>query len=208
MKMRLILSAAVLGTLILGSCGTSNEVVGGGILQKRKYTKGYNVSWNKNNSGNNSINKEENKIEEDVLGNNHSFIESYENSDVAVISDEITFVSVEKKQSELNEIVLIDTGSSSDLPAVNEVEKNSHKKNTSDFKEKVFKNMETKLSSQKKHAGGDTDQVLIVILCFLLPPLAVYLFEGSWTKRCTVNLILTLLCGLPGVIHALVVVLS
>ena len=64
----------------------------------------------------------------------------------------------------------------------------------------------------KKNDGGNNglraDTVLLVILCFLLPPLAVYLYEGSWTSRCTVNLILTLLCGIPGVIHGLIVVLS
>lgn len=53
-----------------------------------------------------------------------------------------------------------------------------------------------------------TDQVLLVVLCFLLPPLAVYLYEGSWTERCTVNLILSLLCGIPGIIHALIVILE
>jgi uncharacterized membrane protein YqaE (UPF0057 family) len=56
--------------------------------------------------------------------------------------------------------------------------------------------------------ASETDKVLLVVLCFFLPPLAVYLYEGSWTKRCTVNLILTLLCGLPGLIHALVVILG
>jgi len=60
----------------------------------------------------------------------------------------------------------------------------------------------------KKSSRDDVDKVVIIILCFFIPPLAVYLFEGSWTSRCTLNLILTLLCGLPGIIHALVVVLK
>lgn len=59
-----------------------------------------------------------------------------------------------------------------------------------------------------KPAAPETDKVLLIILAILLPPLAMYLYEGSWTSRCTVNLILTLLCGLPGVIHALVVILG
>ena len=63
-------------------------------------------------------------------------------------------------------------------------------------------------SESKKSYKDDVDEVVIIVLCFLLPPLAVYLFEGSWTKRCTINLILTLLCGIPGVIHALLVVLK
>jgi uncharacterized membrane protein YqaE (UPF0057 family)/PBP1b-binding outer membrane lipoprotein LpoB len=52
------------------------------------------------------------------------------------------------------------------------------------------------------------DVALLVVLAFFLPPLSVYLYEGSWTSRCTTNLILTLLCGLPGLIHALIVVLE
>lgn len=54
----------------------------------------------------------------------------------------------------------------------------------------------------------DTDLVLLVILAILLPPVAVFLYEDSWTSRCTLNLILTLLCFFPGMIHALVVILG
>jgi len=54
----------------------------------------------------------------------------------------------------------------------------------------------------------DDNTVLLIVLCFLLPPLAVYLYFNEWNKTCTINLILTLLCGLPGVIHALYVILS
>jgi len=53
----------------------------------------------------------------------------------------------------------------------------------------------------------DDDTILLVVLAFLLPPLAVYLKYGEAGKPFIVNCILTLLCGLPGVIHALVHVL-
>lgn len=55
--------------------------------------------------------------------------------------------------------------------------------------------------------ASDTDTLLLVILCFLLPPLAVYLKYNEAGKPFIVNVILTLLCGLPGVIHALIHVL-
>lgn len=64
------------------------------------------------------------------------------------------------------------------------------------------------LTADAPVSAPETDKVLLVILAILIPPLAMYLYEGSWTKRCTVNLILTLLCGLPGMIHALVVILG
>lgn len=63
--------------------------------------------------------------------------------------------------------------------------------------------------NSEKQNSAQPDEVLLIILAILLPPLAMYLYEGStWTSRCTLNLILTLLCGLPGVIHALIVILG
>ena len=70
----------------------------------------------------------------------------------------------------------------------------------------------TKMAKKVKsifNALGEVDEVLIIILAIVLPPLGLYFYEGeTWTKRCTVNLILTLLCGLPGMIHALVIILG
>lgn len=59
----------------------------------------------------------------------------------------------------------------------------------------------------KTTSSGDDDLVLLIILCFLLPPLAVYLKYNEAGKPFIINIILTLLCGIPGVIHALVHVL-
>ncbi len=53
----------------------------------------------------------------------------------------------------------------------------------------------------------DDDLILLIILSFLLPPLAVYLKYDEAGKPFIINIILTLLCGLPGIIHALVHVL-
>jgi uncharacterized membrane protein YqaE (UPF0057 family) len=64
------------------------------------------------------------------------------------------------------------------------------------------------VANEDDSTTDDTDLVLLVILAILLPPVAVYLYEDSWTSRCTLNLILTLLCWFPGVIHALIVILS
>ncbi|RYF79670.1 MAG: YqaE/Pmp3 family membrane protein [Chitinophagaceae bacterium] len=49
---------------------------------------------------------------------------------------------------------------------------------------------------------------MLVILAILLPPLAVYLHEGTTNTRFWISLLLTLLLWLPGVIYALIVVLE
>jgi len=71
-----------------------------------------------------------------------------------------------------------------------------------------LKQKNSKVSSVKNNKSkDDTDLILMIVLCFFIPPLAVFLKEGQqWTERCTLNLILTFLCGIPGVIHALIVV--
>ncbi len=51
----------------------------------------------------------------------------------------------------------------------------------------------------------EANLILEVILCFLLPPLAVFLHSGIGTPF-WINLILTLLFWLPGIIHGLLVV--
>ncbi|MCB0592545.1 MAG: YqaE/Pmp3 family membrane protein [Lewinellaceae bacterium] len=55
---------------------------------------------------------------------------------------------------------------------------------------------------------NDTDLLLLVILAILLPPLGMYIYEGSATDRFWISLLLTLLFFLPGVIYTLVVILG
>lgn len=54
---------------------------------------------------------------------------------------------------------------------------------------------------------SDVPVILLVILAFLLPPLAVFLHRGIGTEF-WISLILTLLVWVPGVIYALLVVLD
>ena len=50
-------------------------------------------------------------------------------------------------------------------------------------------------------------KILLVILCFFIPPLAVYLKTNN-AKTTIINLLLSFLFFIPGVIHALWVVLT
>lgn len=61
-----------------------------------------------------------------------------------------------------------------------------------------------------KKAGSEpsTNTVLLAILAVLLPPLAVYLHEGTINGKFWLSLLLTLLFWIPGVIYALILVLG
>jgi uncharacterized membrane protein YqaE (UPF0057 family) len=51
------------------------------------------------------------------------------------------------------------------------------------------------------------NKVLQVILCFFVPPLAVYLKKGTIDSDFWINLVLTFLGGIPGLLHGLYIVL-
>jgi uncharacterized membrane protein YqaE (UPF0057 family) len=51
------------------------------------------------------------------------------------------------------------------------------------------------------------NKILQVIVCFFIPPLAVYMKNGKIDNAFWINVVLTLLGGVPGLLHALYVVL-
>ena len=63
-------------------------------------------------------------------------------------------------------------------------------------------------AAKKAGKAPSTNTLLLVILALLLPPLAVYLHQGEINGKFWLNLVLTLLFFIPGVIHALIVVLG
>ena len=78
-------------------------------------------------------------------------------------------------------------------------------------KKERLKNAKNLLKEYKKQksAGDDvsTNEILLAILCIILPPLAVYLHQGKVTNnKFWISLVLTLLLLLPGIIYSLLVV--
>jgi len=62
--------------------------------------------------------------------------------------------------------------------------------------------------AERKAGEASTNTLLLVILAILLPPLAVYLHEGVINSKFWIDLLLTLLFYLPGLIYALIVILG
>lgn len=72
---------------------------------------------------------------------------------------------------------------------------------------KEVKSLMKEYKANKATATGSTDKVLLAILAILLPPLAVYLHEGTTNSTFWISVLLTLLFWIPGVIFALITVL-
>ena len=57
-------------------------------------------------------------------------------------------------------------------------------------------------------AKKKANTLLLIIIAILLPPLAVYLAQNGVKKHFWINLILCIFLWIPGILHALWVVLS
>ena len=55
--------------------------------------------------------------------------------------------------------------------------------------------------------SGDINKIFLIVMCFLLPPLAVYYLRGSG-KQFWNALLLTCLLWLPGVLYALIIIIE
>jgi len=199
-KFALLLTAAFSMTLILDSCS----------VQKRYHRKGFTVNWN-----NASVNMKKNRkvvhtesIQEDAIVSNtiekKKLTKNYEtpvsmdiaSTSVAAPTLTNTAPSIAAHSSVKNQAVTF----TNTAKAMSKEDAKSTKKAAKKIIKAIKKN-------QKQDAKTDT---IIYLLLILLVPfgttISMYLYEGSWTGRVTANLLLTLLCGLPGLIHALVVI--
>ncbi len=70
---------------------------------------------------------------------------------------------------------------------------------------KVFKEYK---AAKKAHKAPAANSLLQIIFAILIPPLGVYLHEGVINNKFWIDLILTLLFFIPGMIYALIVVLG
>ncbi len=221
MKIKFGILSLIAG-IILASCSTGNDVVSGRGIQKRKYNDGYYISWKNNNGKSETDNKEsvKNSSEENLAENKSenlktniqpenekrlSYIVETGNEDFILTQEELN---TENESNEISSPLVVTK------PGIRAMTiKPGRLLETATNIKKVSENF---------GASGDVMLILLVILCFILPPLAVFLFEGA-SSRFWIDLILFiigiavvgwLLNGLSGlallvsVIFALLIVLG
>ncbi len=96
------------------------------------------------------------------------------------------------------------------LQTMTKEEKKAFRKDVKHFaKTKDFETLSSayNINSPEDVNATDTNTLLLVIIAILLPPLAVFLYEGEINKNFWINLLLTLLLYIPGLIHALILIL-
>lgn len=184
MKTKNLLWVALLGIAV--SCTVS----------KRIDKWGYKVSFNKNNQS--ELSSEEVAVTPVEEKTNATFkvVEPKHSNQVI---DETTAVAVEANSPQ----VIVKSAKNINTKHASEIASVKLNKKAERIMAKLNSN-EAKASNSSR-----TENWVYILLIFLVPfgtTISMYLYEGSWTKRVTSNLLLTLLCGLPGLIHALVVI--
>lgn len=187
---KLLFSLAIVG--ILGACS----------VDKRLYRPGYNIKWN-NSTAKTETNKKTTEtpvLETESVAtlSEETLTASTDNSFVPLAKPENVFFAANK---ETNKAVVAANNST---VTANEAVKHYSKKELRKELIKEYKNA--------KKSPNDDHILLLVLLTLFVPfgsTIAVYLYEGhQWTSRVTTNLILSILCFLPGMIHGLVVILG
>lgn len=199
-KLSLLLVIAFMTTLFLDSC----------TVQKRYHRKGFNVNWNHTSIGSKkdkskisyeAIDEEitevkESRASENVIENETSDISKESSFDFASSTDEVAILASLPTENKLNTNKRIEI--EAEKKSTFDAQKKSIKKNIEVRKKKI---VESKNTSNKTMDGLT---IILIILCFILPPLAVAIATDLDLKPIIWNLILCFLGVIPGIIHALI----
>jgi len=178
------------------SCSTSNDVAGKFGIQKRKYTKGFSISKFKKISKSNSNDNQEILVENSTPKTNTiqeaKTKEVKHNSTSNVVNN-----TLEKENLSTLKPVLVQTKKNKVITL-----KDNYK--SKEVKQIIKKKVKNTIATIKSTSSDD--EILYYILAFLIPFLAVGLVTDWDLGQVLLNVFLTMLCGIPGIIHAIIVV--
>ena len=161
-------------------------------MEKRHYQSGYYIDW-KNNSKNTAVvrTKSDNldKINSKTI--DQSQFSASTNEDIILNSSKISEVSTVKTEQKVNEVKASDKAQT---------------KLTVKDKIAAVKAVNKMKKAAKRSDADGIPTVLLFVLAVLLPPIAVGLVTDWDLEQTLISLGLTILCWLPGIIHAIIVV--
>ena len=232
MKKVSILSLVTILMIVISSCGSSNNVVNNHGITKRKYNKGFFFQRNSNLRTANSEVKDERANADKTLAKQEKVDAKRAQKESA--KQKTTVEQTLAAENAANQSTTNAAEVERTLTA-QENERSSDGASTSEPETQAFTSRETidqqpisnRNNTRKKHTNGaaggsDVELVLLVILAIILPPLAVFLFEGA-TSRFWIDLVLAILgfgigfgilhgiwglLGLISIIYALLIVLQ
>ena len=231
MKKVSILSLVTILMIVISSCGSSNNVVNNHGITKRKYNKGFFFQRNSNLRTANTEVKDERANAEKTLAKQEKVDAKRAkkvNAKEQVNVEKTVATHVESTNSSVytaeveRPISAQENERSSDGVSGSEQESTTTSSRETMDRESIADRYESLKKDSRGAAGGSSvNIILLVILALIIPPLAVFLYEGA-TTRFWIDLVLALLgygigigfgglfplLGLISVIYALLIVLE
>lgn len=204
--------SAVAVVLVLASCSRDNSVASNHGIQKRKYTGGFHIDWNKKYKSTKESKNEKPEIayNEEIETIPASVVETKSAKNIA--HPEKTFATNESIQrvtvDENQPVKTLFTPSRKSAEKLNEQPtstrgiKDEKTEATNNFT--ALKKMAKAAKKEHKNNGG-IDPIVYILLCIFIPFVAVGLATDWNMKDVLINILLCCLCGIPGIIHAFIV---
>ena len=190
-------------------------------IERRYHRTGFNVNWN-NTSVRMKTDKHHQSASEEIASEEVATVDKKSNKSAVNVVSNYTDLNESAVAVSSNDITSVMENSVNEAPSIANpsISKESVKlsksvSNNNDFKSSIESRKGTqklimKAKNKVLNSGASSPEPWVYALLILLVPfgttISMFLYEGSWTKRVTVNLILTMLCGIPGLIHALVII--
>lgn len=206
--MKKIILFGIGAMLIISSC----------TIEKRVYMRGYNIEWN------NHLGKfKKDKVQDEDLSYSDVEIapETTKNSSKkevlvlngeVIIGDETTSIEMPTNGMSLEEVASTNVPAQQNnaaeqkakLPAITKsiIDHKASESSTITSKRKIIQSAK----SLKEFSKDEVPTILLYVLCFFIPFLAVGLATDWDVTAVVINLLLCFLFFLPGVIHAIIVV--
>ena len=201
--MKKLLLAVLLVGFAISSCS----------IEKRLHQKGFNVEWNKNLGSFKKDKKEKQDyvsseaVEEIAVVSNKTTKTPSVNNNSAISVDGVTLNESNDASVFVEDITTNEVNSEvSSVVNNTKTEKVNSSSKASSSKEVASNKTMNSTKIVKKANNKDVSKGLLYLLCFFIPWLAVGLATDWDMKTVLINLLWTLLCGIPGIIHAIIVV--
>ena len=197
MKNILLVAASIL--FLVASC----------TVEKRVYRNGFNVQWHAMNGHSKKDKNMEISSVEEVETVAKVVISPKDNSKTASVYEMPTQEVITVAQND--EASIQSSSIATTAPVVNvkgmadqTIAINQNIKEAKQISKQEIKALKKAVKSQKK--SDDVPVGLLYVLCFFFPFVAVGLVTDWDIKAVLINILLTALCGIPGIIHAFIVV--
>ena len=201
--MKKLLLAVLLVGFAISSCS----------IEKRLHQKGFNVEWNKNLGSLKKDKKEKQDyvsseaVEEIAVVSNKTTKAPSVNNNSAISVDGVTLNESNDASVFVEDITTNEVNSEvSSVVNNTKTEKVNSSSKVSSSKEVASNKTMNSTKIVKKANNKDVSKGLLYLLCFFIPWLAVGLATDWDVKTVVINLLWSCLCGIPGIIHAFIVV--